>query len=116
MSPLLALSIIATVAWTHPVEYTDGSPLPLTEIQATEVRYGRCTDGGVADDAPFVAVPPPPAVASIPLPDGGRWCFQARTVSVEGVPSEWSSTVSREWPFDAGTPVLPTLPPGMEVR
>lgn len=115
MSLLLALSIIATVTWTHPTEYTDGTPLALPDIQATEVRYGRCTDGGVAEDSPVVTAPPLTATAKIPLPDGGRWCFQARTIA-GAVPSDWSSTVSREWPFDAGTPVLPTLSPGLEVR
>lgn len=115
MSALLALSIIATVTWTHPTEYTDGTPLPLTEIQATEVRYGHCTDGGVAEGSPIVTVPPPSAVAEISLPDGGVWCFQARTLA-GGVPSDWSSTASKTWPLDTGTPILPTVPPGLEVH
>lgn len=92
----------ATVTWTHPAEYVDGGALPLEAIDATEIEFGRCGEGGLAaDPAPVtVSVAGPAAETKIPLPDYGLWCFRARTVAA-GISSDWTMIVSNDYPAPA---------------
>ena len=75
-----------TLTWAHPTEYVDNSPLPPSEIQATELAWGACNE-------------PPQVVAStqgsltsytVQALGRGEWCFFARTVVVGGERGAWS--------------------------
>lgn len=84
----LALAVDVTLTWQNPTEYMDNTPLPPSEIQATELTWGACND-----------LNPPELKASVQGTlttykvqglSRGEWCFYARTVVISGERSEWS--------------------------
>ena len=115
MHKLIALALLfassafahdAVLTWTHPVEYDDGQPLPVTDIRETRVEYGRCVD----QEFPTVpegslVVPGPAASVGVVGLLNGWWCFRAFTVSTEGVESEASATALAHY---VGKPKPPT--------
>jgi hypothetical protein len=100
----------ATLTWTHPTEYTDGTLIGPDGLGSTELRYGRCNTTRsdlLADPSPaLVAVPFPAATHKIGNLISGEWCFQARSVTPAGTASEFTGFA---WKLIDRTPKPPVL-------
>lgn len=99
----------ADVSWQLANAYTDGTPLPATDIGATEIQYGRCNAAGDGfTGTPVVtSVTAPATTVSIPGFGNGTWCFRGRTVliaSLNGVTSDWSAMVQKTVTLIPGPP------------
>ena len=81
-------AIVADVSWVLPTEYTDGSPLPRSEIARSCVYYGRSE--GSHDNQRCESGPA--EKAAISLPSGGVWWFTVATTA--GSESVDSPTIS----------------------
>ena len=92
------------LTWEHPTENEDGSPLPFENIGGYELQYGICGGEQTIIDSSTVGKA---TTYTIPLPDPawGKWCVDARTVTVTGVKSRPAS-VTREI-------IVPPMPPKM---
>ena len=90
----------ADVAWTHPTQYVDGTPLPLANIARTEIQWGKCNATQTGFDAAVtpitVNVAAPTAAQAIPAIPTGRYCFRARTVSTVAEVSDWTAFVWKD--------------------
>ena len=110
--PTVALAETATLTWTHPTQFTDGSALALVDIKVTTIRCSAVViDGarGPCTIAP-VSAPAPTATAQGNFEfdaRGGQVCWQAQTVLINGLVSEWSNEVCKTIP--AKKPNAPVL-------
>ena len=74
----------AMLSWQHPTEYTDGSPLPLSEIQNYMVFWSDTTcDGQQLTSSPNNAIVDAPGnTYETPVLSVGTWCFTVRALAV----------------------------------
>lgn len=99
---------VATVEWLHPQQYTDGTPLDLNDIAATELHYGLCPlDTGEFQSLEVDA--PTEYVVRVTLPVPGLWCFRGRTRLHSLEWSAWTDVVTLTLPLPPYTGT--TLPP-----
>lgn len=87
-----ALAGEATVSWTAPTQYEDGTSLPTNQIQSYKVYYGK-TSGG-----PYgfvITVGGGLTTATITGLEAGTWYFVATTVATNGLESAQSNQVAK---------------------
>jgi hypothetical protein len=99
----------ATLTWTHPTTFTDGTPIPATgtgAITATDLEYGLCNaaKNGFGATAVIVSVPAPATTRIVTGLGNGSWCFHARTNA--GAPSAWTGFVAKDVVLIPNPPVL----------
>jgi hypothetical protein len=82
----------ATLSWTPPTSYVDGSALPASEITSYKIYYGQ-TNGGPYASSVTVAGSFTSAVISGLA--AGTWYFVATTVASNGQESAFSAQVSK---------------------
>jgi hypothetical protein len=72
----------ATLTWTNPTQYTDGSAIAPGALTQTSILYGKCNAGSnglLATPAPVTVPVPQPATTKVITGLGaGSWCFAAR--------------------------------------
>lgn len=84
----------ATATWTAPTTYTDGTPLPATDIKEYKVYEGTAPRTYTY----FYTVPsasPRQIVLTMPT---GTFYFAVTTVSKEGAESDYSNELSKYFP------------------
>jgi len=73
----------ATLSWTNPTKYTDGTNIASGALTQTSIIYGKCnaaSNGLLATPAPVTVVVPQPATTRVITGLGaGSWCFAARS-------------------------------------
>ena len=103
----------ATVSWTHPTQYTDGSALPLSGIASTRVEYGSCVGTAFGTKTGEVVVVAPAVTTTVTGLTPSTWCFRAytkTTAAAGGLESGPSGVASKVIPFPApNPPVLSTV-------
>jgi len=82
----------ATVSWTAPTQYEDGSSLPTNQIQSYKVYYGQ-TSGGPYGFS--ITVGGGLTTATITDLTAGTWYFVATTVATNGLESALSNQVAK---------------------
>jgi hypothetical protein len=95
------------VSWALPTSRMDGTPLPASEIDRTEIEVSR--DGSVvATDA----VPSPVTAYTYtrPTPPNYTLCYRARVVDTDELASDWTSEVCKT------VKGKPNPPSGMSVK
>lgn len=100
----------ATVTWTHPTAFSDGSALSLAQIASTRIEYGTCAGAAFGTAAGSVTVPAPAASGVVPNLTPGTWCFRAftrTTTAAGGLESGPSNVAQRVIAFPPPNP--PTL-------
>ncbi|MFO1465881.1 MAG: hypothetical protein U1F35_05485 [Steroidobacteraceae bacterium] len=98
----------ATVTWTNPAQYTDGTALAAADITQTRVEYGSCSGTTFGTKAGQQIVAGSATSAAITLA-AGTYCFRAYTTAkgAESVASNvTSATVAQPAP---NPPVLVTV-------
>jgi hypothetical protein len=88
----------ATVSWTHPTQYTDGTALPIDKIRETAVQFGTCTTAtppGFGTLTRETIVPAPAATVKLTAVAAGTYCFRAKTVDVNTQAGAWSAVVQK---------------------
>lgn len=98
--PLSAFAGSATVSWVHPLTYTDGSTLPLADIQQTRVEYGTCAGTAFGVKAGEVIVTGTATSTVINNLAAGTWCFRgfSKAKNLESATSNISSKVVPQAP------------------
>lgn len=96
----------ATVSWTHPTTYTDGSALALTDISQTRIEYGTCAGTAFGTKAGEQIATGTATTVTITNLAVGTWCFRGYTTA-KGVESGPSVVASKVVPQAATNP--PTL-------
>lgn len=96
----------ATVSWTHPTTYTDGSALALTDISQTRIEYGTCAGTAFGTKAGEQIATGTATTVTITNLAVGTWCFRGYTTA-KGVESGPSVVASKVVPQAAPNP--PTL-------
>jgi hypothetical protein len=81
---VIALIASLSFAWTLATTYTDGKPLPITEISHTLVQWGTCDQGGKFQTLIGSAEVPAPATAWQADTPPATYCSQLFTVLVDG--------------------------------
>lgn len=94
----------AVVTWTHPTQRTDGSALPLAEIKATRIAYGKCPATDIV-----VEVAAPTATWSSPPLAYGEWCFRAATIDTLDMVSDFTLPVTKRIVAPPKPPVIVTV-------
>ena len=99
----------ATLTWTHPTTYTDGTLIPATgvgSITSTQVEYGLCnaTKTGFAGTATNISVTAPLTSRVITGLTNGSWCFRAATMA--GALSVFTGVVSKDVVLIPNPPIL----------
>lgn len=81
-----------TVSWVHPTQYTDGSALPLSDIDSTIIRYGNGTSTNPPTTVTAVSVPAPAKSVVVPRDPllAGTVCYQAASVPKVGTQSAFA--------------------------
>lgn len=102
-SAALAGDASANLSWTNATTYTDGKPMPISDIAGVRVMYAKCADGKTLP-ATVTAVPLNKTGSTVPsayivtgLDNSTGYCFAVSTLSVtngESGPSAIVSTVS----------------------
>lgn len=68
------------VSWSHPTEFTDGSPLAVSQIQHTRIEYGDCSAPGVwGTKQGETTVVPPATSVQITVSGWGNKCVRGYT-------------------------------------
>jgi hypothetical protein len=89
----------ATLSWTNPTKYTDGTNIAAGALTQTSAIYGKCNAAGnglLATPAPVTVVIPQPATTKVITGLGaGTWCFavRAETASAQSVFTPYVSKV-----------------------
>lgn len=96
----------ATVTWTNPTSYADGSALPATDITSTTVEYGTCAGLAFGTKSGQVVATGSVATAVVNNLAPGVWCFRAATLA-KGVASTFSNVAQKTVVQSAPNP--PTL-------
>jgi hypothetical protein len=88
----------ATLTWTHPAAYEDGTALALANIARTEIAWGVCNAGktDIAGTPTTFNVAAPAATAAIPAIPTGSYCFKARTVTTANEISAWAGPAAKD--------------------
>ena len=89
----------ATLSWSLPTEYTDGSPIGPGELRETVAVWKLCASSDAPASTTF-AYPAKTGTVSGLTP--GEWCFRVAAVSTLGAQSDWSN--------EAVKTVLPPTP------
>lgn len=98
----------ADVTYTLPTQRTDGSALPVDQIQHIRIEYGPCTTPGQFGTVEgSVDVPPPATGTTITGLGYGLYCFRAYTHDTAGRVSDPTNAVSKDF-----GPIPPPNPPG----
>lgn len=106
----------ATVSWTHPTQYTDGTAFTVDKIKESLVQYGTCTTATTPTFGTLTAdavVPAPAATVKLTGITAGTYCFRVRTVDTNSQVSSWSIVVQKavvEVKPKAPTTVIVTSP------
>lgn len=90
LNALSAFAATATVVWTNPTTYTDGSPLLAGEITASTVYRGTKADG--SDLSMYKTLGPASSYIDTITP--GTWCY-AITVTAKGAESDKSNVACK---------------------
>jgi hypothetical protein len=81
------------IQWTQPTTRTDGAPLSLGEIKGTEFQYGTCNGDAFGAMTYAWTMLGTKSVASSPNVQPGTYCYHIRTMTTDGLFSDWSATV-----------------------
>lgn len=110
---LFALAVLpvhaATIQWTHPTTYSDGSALALSDIASTTIEWSNGATFGAVNGSQVVSGSANSAVVPDPAAGSSR-CWRARTtvVAAKGGQTSGPSNVScKTVPFPAPNP--PTI-------
>jgi len=113
----------ATLNWTNPTTYTDGTPMPLSDLSSITLQYGQCPDGKTMPATVSTVSVPESATTPVTTytvtglansPATGTpviYCFQANAVSPTHGASAWTNPVSKQMP----PPAPPSAPSGLSV-
>ena len=108
-----ALAADVTVSWTHPVQFSDGSPLALNQIASTRVERGTCNGTAFGTKQAEITVTAPAAQGVFAALVPGTYCFRAYTKATSaagGGESVASNVASKTVAFpDPGPPVIVTV-------
>lgn len=101
----------ADLSWVNPTQYSDGSSLPVSEIQNLKIMYGKCPDGQMPTTVTAIAVPKaggtlPTSLTVTGLDNGSKYCYAMSTVSVSNGESVRSNVA-----VSTTGPHAPPLPP-----
>ena len=80
------------VSWSLPTTRVDGTPLPASELDRTEIEVTR--DGSVVATN-SVPVPGTSWNLARELPPNYTLCYRARVVDTDGLASDWSAEVCK---------------------
>jgi hypothetical protein len=84
----------ATLTWTNPTTYTDGTAIGATDITQTRAQYGSCVGTAFGVSAGQVTFTGVVTTGTIPGLAPGSYCFQVFTTA-KGVESAASNVVSK---------------------
>lgn len=96
-----ALAGNALITWTNPTTYSDGSPMPASELAHTLVERGTCSGPGVFGALlESTQVPAPAQSLSVVALEPGTYCWRLASVTIRGKTSDYSVTRSKtiDWP------------------
>lgn len=97
----------ATLTWTHPVAYTDGSALPVSEIKETLITWRRPNSAVIVGSVRVTAPANSRVVSGLAC---GNFTFTAQTVvKTLDIQSDESSTVI----YATGVQCAPNPPSGL---
>ena len=96
----------ATITWTHPTQYTDGTAIGATDITQTRVEYGTCNGAAFGTVSGQQIATGTAATLTLNNLAAGTWCFRAYTTA-KGAESAASNVASKVVPQAAPNP--PTL-------
>lgn len=103
----VAIAGQATLKWTNPTTYTDGTTLPMSDVASLKIMYGKCADGKTLPQPPLVQTVPktnntlPTSATVTNLDDSPAtgtpviYCFAMSTVSVANGESVRTSVVNQ---------------------
>jgi hypothetical protein len=100
----------ATVSWTNPTTYADGSALVAADLASTTVEYGTCNGSAFAIKAGQVIANGAATSAVIVNLTPGTWCFRAASTVIAakgGGTSTFSNVASKSVAFPNPSP--PTI-------
>ena len=102
-----------TIAWTHPTQNVDGSPLPVAQITRTRVEWGSCNGTAFGTEAGEAFAEQQATTLATPDLAPGVYCFRAftrRTVNSVHVWSDPSNvathTIAPPLPSKPRAPVI----------
>jgi len=96
----------ATVTWTNPTTYTDGTAIATGDISQTRIEYGSCNGAAFGTKAGEQTVTGAGTTLTINSLGAGTYCFRGFTTA-KGVESAASNVASKAVPQAAPNP--PTL-------
>jgi hypothetical protein len=103
----------ATLTWTHPTAFTDGTPLTPAMLANTRIEFGSCAGAAFGTKTGEVNLAPTFLTTTITGLAPGTWCFRAysKTIAIYGgLESAPTGVVSKVIPFPApNPPVLSTI-------
>lgn len=80
------------ISWTLPTTRTDNTPLPVSEIDRTEIEV---TKAGVLVGVDAVPAPATSYTWNRDLPPNYTMCYRARVVDTGGLESAWTAAVCK---------------------
>lgn len=97
----------ATVSWTLPTTYEDGSALPTSEITTVTIYYGTTASGPYANSKIITSKPLPTSTVITGL-GKGTWYFNGTITATNGLESAQSLEVNKQV-WGSSKPRPPTL-------
>jgi hypothetical protein len=97
----LLLGLVTVISWVNATSYVDGTPMPIEDISHIKLSYVK---DGVESTRQVVLVPAPETTKTLSLIPG-RWCFTARTVTVQEEESDPTEAICHRV---TGKPNAPT--------
>jgi hypothetical protein len=83
----------ATITWTNPTTRVDGSPLPASQLDYTDIQWGTCNGLEFGDMLGSIQAPAPASVFDQALPYG-TVCTRLFAVDKDGLRSDSSHVFS----------------------
>ena len=102
-----ALAAEVTVSWTHPVNFSDGTPLAIAQIASTRVERGTCNAGAFGTKQGEQTATGSATSVLFPSLSPGTYCFRAytkATAAAGGLESIASNVASKVIPFPTPSP------------
>ena len=89
--PIISYGIVRTIGWDAPTTYSNGDPLPTSEISFYNIYWGTVSGGPYPNQAATVDAV---TQISVDFPDNNRIYIVATTVASNGIESDFSEELS----------------------
>lgn len=89
--PVLSYAIVRTIGWDAPTTYSNGDPLPTSEISFYNIYWGTVSGGPYPNQAATVDAV---TQISVDFPENNRIYLVATTVASNGIESDFSEELA----------------------